>query len=268
MNRMHEANRHYWNETLAKEFQQQSDESGLWRRCPREPSLAFDCEALEVIRVFVEDLAGKDVCIVGSGDNHASFALAGLGAKVTSIDQSEKQLEVASRRASELGLSITFVQSDATDLGCLDSSEFDLVCTTNGFFVWISDLDSLFGEIQRILRSRGFYVFYDIHPFQRPWKDVRNVTEMEKPYFETGPFQESEDGPFNFHWTMGDLLNSLADAGFTLRRLCESPAKDSGFWEGGKWYVPGSQPSLLDWKVNPRAGLPVWLMVAAQKIPT
>ena len=136
MNRIHEANRQYWNSTRASKTERQTENAGLWQLCCKEPNLAFDCEALEIIHEFVADLDGKDVCIIGSGDNHAAFALAGLGAKVTSIDQSEKQLEVASRRASELDLSITFIQADATDLDCLGSSGFDLVCSTNGFFIW------------------------------------------------------------------------------------------------------------------------------------
>ena len=266
MNRMHEANRQYWNSTRASKTERQSEEAGLWRFCTREPDLAFDCEILEIIQEFLEDLAEKDVCIIGSGDNHSAFALAGLGAKVTSIDQSEKQLEVASRRASELGLPITFIQADATNLQSLGDSGFDLVCSTNGFFIWIADLGSLFNEVHRILRPQGFYVFYDIHPFQRPWKDELSVIEMQKPYFRTGPFSKSEEGPYTFHWTMGDLLNPLAEAGFTLRRMCESAAENSRFWEG-TGYLPGSQPSLLDWKINPLAGIPVWLTVAAQKIP-
>ena len=266
MNRIHEANREFWNKERAKKTQQQSDEAGIWKRCLQDPNLAFDCEILDVIQESVDDLTGKDICLVGSGDNHAAFALAGLGAKVTSVDQSEKQLEVASRRATELGLSITFVQSDATGMGCLGSSAFDLVCSTNGFLGWISDLDSLFSEIQRILKNRGFYIFYDIHPFQRPWKG--DTLEMEKPYFETGPFHESKDGPYFFHWTMGDLVNSLANVGFTLRRMRESPARDSSMWETGNPYLPGRQPNLLDWRVNPITGLPVWLIVAAQNTLT
>lgn len=265
MNHMHEVNRLHWNDKLAKVFHQQDDESGTWRRCLHEPRLAFDCDFLPVIQEFIADISGKDVCLVGSGDNHAAFALAGLGANVTSIDQSEKQLEVAESRSRELGLSITFMQSDATDLNCLPSSEFDLVCSTNGFFVWISDLHSLFRELHRILKPQGFYAFYDIHPFLRPWKDGSNPIEMTKPYFETGPFQDAEGDPFFFYWTIGDLLNSLADAGFSLCRLHESPAQNSNFWEGGKWYLPGNRPNLLDWKVNPHAGLPAWLSVAVQK---
>jgi hypothetical protein len=78
---------------------------------------------------------------------------------------------------------------------------------------------------------------------------------MGKPYFDSGPFQGSE-GQINYHWTMADLLNALTDAGLTLSKIRETPAKPR-YWEG--W------PELLDWKVNPLAGLPVWLIVAAQK---
>jgi hypothetical protein len=49
-----------------------------------------------------------------------------------------------------------------------------------------------------------------------------------------------------------------------LRQIAESPAKDARFWEGHV-YTPGVDSSLLAWHNNPRAGLPVWLTVAAQK---
>ena len=44
----------------------------------------------------------------------------------------------------------------------------------------------------------------------------------------------------------------------------EALAKDARFWSGIS-YLPGLDESLLDWRNNPRAGLPVWLTVAAQK---
>ena len=93
MNRIHEANRKHWNKQLAEEFQKQDDQTGLWRRCHKEPGLAFDCAALDLIQEFVEDLSEKDVCLVGSGDNHAAFALAGLGARVTSVKQDRSQIQ-------------------------------------------------------------------------------------------------------------------------------------------------------------------------------
>jgi SAM-dependent methyltransferase len=262
---IHEANRHYWN-GLAQDWQDLRDRDRLWRRCPGEPDLAFDGAALEMIREFAGDLRGKRACVIGSGDNYAAFALAGMGAAVTSTDISEEQLAVAAQRARELGLEIEFVRCDAADLGPLPGASLDLVCSTNGLFVWIAQPERLFAAVHRVLKEGGHYVFYDVHPFLRPWKDQRAPIEMEKPHFETGPFASDEaTGPvYEFHWRLGDLLNALLRSGLALRKLVESPARDSRFWQDHA-YLPGSDASLLDWRSNPRAGLPVWLTVAAQK---
>ncbi|MDP6778254.1 MAG: class I SAM-dependent methyltransferase, partial [Candidatus Latescibacteria bacterium] len=139
MNEIHERNRRRWNHD-SEGWKTLRDRDGLWRRCPEEPGLAFEGQALQFIRDRAGDLAGKDVCVIGSGDNYAAFALAGLGAKVTSTDISENQLEVASERAEELGLDMMFLRADAAGLRPLPDSSFDLVCSTNGFLVWISDV--------------------------------------------------------------------------------------------------------------------------------
>ena len=106
MNSMHQANRGYWNEA-AEWWERLEEEGGLWKRCPYEPDLAFDeGGSLGLVREAAGTMSGKDVCVVGSGDNHAAFAFAGMGANVTSVDISER-LAVASRRAGRLGLPIT-----------------------------------------------------------------------------------------------------------------------------------------------------------------
>ncbi len=255
---LHEANRQRWNNHAA-EWKRLRDEDGIWRRCHKEPHLAFEGRAFETIANFFETLQGKRVCVVGSGDNYAAFALAGLKANVTSVDISEKQLADAAERASELGLKISFVRSDAADLQSLADNSFDLVCSTNGFFIWLADLTRVFSEIVRVLKPGGHYVFYDVHPFQRPWKDQVMPIEMKKPYW------ERESCPGETHWTIADILNSLTASGLDIRRVIESPAVNSRFWEGPS-YGPGQDESLQDWKCNPRAGLPVWLTVAAVKL--
>ena len=259
---MHEANRQYWNEAAGL-WEGLEEEGGMWQRCPSNPELAFAGGALGLVREFGGAMSGKDVCVVGSGDNHAAFALAGMGAHVTSVDISERRLAVASKRARHLGLSITFLQADAADLSPIGNAEFDLVFSSNGFFVWIADLQAVFNEICRILRPGGHYVFYDIHPFQRPWKEQATPIEVAKPYWDTGPF-DSAEGSVEFNWTLADILNPLATSGFVLRRVLESPAEDSRFWQDYS-YLPGTDDSLLDWNENPRAALPTWLALALQK---
>lgn len=108
-------------------------------------------------------------------------------------------------------------------------------------------------------------MFYDVHPFQRPWKD-QNTIEMKKPYYQTGPFsyRELDQDTFYFHWTLGDIVNSLLGSGMTLQRIAETPAVNARFWEGSS-YGGGKDQSLQDWHKDLRAGLPVWMTVIAQK---
>jgi hypothetical protein len=87
---------------------------------------------------------------------------------------------------------------------------------------------------------------------------------MANSYWDTGPYTDGE-GASEFNWTLADLVNPLAGAGLILRQIMESPAKDPRFWEGHS-YGSGADSTLMDWQENPRAGLPVWLTVCAQKM--
>ena len=277
MNDMNQANRLYW-DAMSADWQALRDQDQLWRKCLQQPELAFEGEALDMIDRYMGGLHGKRACVIGSGDNYVAFALAGMGAQVTSTDISVQQLKVAQERAAILGLEITFHRADATNLEGIPQGEFDLVCSSNGFFVWIAEPAKVFQQVFRVLKPGGFYIFYDVHPFQRPWKDQPPPVhqegeegqgvglEIEQPYSATGPFVYEDYGQVNyqFHWRLSDLLNPLLDSGLILRQLAESPASDARYWEGSA-YTPGTNPLLLDWQHNPRAGLPAWLTVAAQK---
>ena len=192
----------------------------------------------------------------------AALALAGLGAQVTSTDISEERLAMGSRRADHIGLSMSFVRADAAHLDSQADSSFDLVCSTNGFFVWIADLKGVFSEVARVLKPGGTYVYYDVHPFQRPWKEQASPIEIEKTYWTTGPFKTQTNDSFEYNWTLADLMNPMAEAGLKLVKVLESPAGDSCFWRAAG---SGGLDGVLDWKTNPRSALPVWLTVAARK---
>ena len=69
-----------------------------------DPSLVFSTSEM----LFVKGVMGKDVCILGSGDNEAAFAMVGLGANVTSVDISQRRLAVARERARALVSSCPF----------------------------------------------------------------------------------------------------------------------------------------------------------------
>ena len=260
---MHDANRRYW-DRAAIGWKELRDRDGLWLQCASKPELAFSGAVFDLIKSFCGSLKGKRALVRGSGDNYAAFALAGLGATVMSTDISQRQLDVAHKRSQQLGLRIEFVRADAADLSSMSSSSFDLVCSTNGFFVWIADLAQVFASVMRVLRSGGHYIFYDIHPFQGPWANDVGKTVMVHPYWEVGPRPDPAEGTYQFTWTLADLLNPLVDSGLMLKRIVESPASSSRFWQDNS-YQPDTDNSLNDWRRNPRAGLPVWLTVCAGK---
>lgn len=265
VNPQHEANRRHWDRG-ADQWRLLRDRDGLWKTCPREPELAFEGGALEQIRRLLKMVEGKSVCVVGSGDNYAAFALAGCGARVTSVDISQRQLDVAADRAAQLALDIEFVRSDASDLGALASGRFDLATSSNGFFVWIAEPRRVFAEIFRVLRPGGSYVFYDVHPFQRPWSTEGPTLAMRKPYCQTTPEidDDTDEVTYEFHWTLADLLNPLAGAGFRIESVLESPPRSARFWQDSA-YLPASDENASDWRHNALAGLPAWLTVCAQK---
>ncbi|MFC1735539.1 class I SAM-dependent methyltransferase [Candidatus Hydrogenedentota bacterium] len=226
-NDFHEANRNRWDAGSAQ-WARGADLRGLWRRCPDEPELVLSPRELAYLR----DIGGKDVCVLGSGDNQVVFALAGLGGVVTSVDISQNQLDVARGRAEELGLSISFIRADVTDLSAIASETFDIVYTGGHVAVWVSDLDTYYAEAARILRPGGLFIVAEYHPFRRVWKESHDELVVESSYFERGPYEydASEDilhpkpgamKSYEFHWTISDFINAVLKAGCRILEIDE-----------------------------------------------
>ena len=199
-----------------------------------------------------------DVAVLGSGENLAVFALAGMVARVTSVDISSGQLDVASRRAAELGLEVTFLEADVTDLGALDDASFDLEYTGGHVGVWVSDLRAYYREALRILRPGMLLLVNKYHPFWRIWKDQDSALEVGLRYFDNSPreYHASEhvigDRPgeveqYEFHWTVSQYLNAVIEQGAELVKFEEIGDAAEG------------------WEYAPMDGLPQMLLIAGRK---
>ena len=182
MNRMHEANRRGW-DAVSAGWQAAVERNVDWRRCPEDPTIALGKRELDLLG----KVAGKDICVLGSGDNLAVFALAGLGARVTSVDISRVQLDKAACRADELCLDIAFLRTDVVDLRALGGESFDLVYTGDHVAVWVSDLSGYYAEASQILRRGGTFIIKEYHPFRRLWQDTPDRLELKCGYFQRGP---------------------------------------------------------------------------------
>jgi SAM-dependent methyltransferase len=251
MNEMHEANRKGW-DAVSPGWQRGIDRRKDWRRYPEDPSLAFTPRELE----HLSEMTGKKVCVLGSGDNLAVFALAGMGARVTSVDISQTQLDIAKQRSKELSLSIDFVRSDVIDLGEIPGESFDFVYTGGHVAVWVSDIALYYNEASRIIKPDGLFIVHEYHPFRRLWAEDPNGLRLEVGYFDQGPhkYDRSEEAPekgplpsFEFHWTVSDLVTALLGARLSLVEMTEE----------------GDQPQ--GWESAPMTGLPANLLLVGRK---
>ena len=213
MNEIHESNRACWN-GWAEWWGRRGDEKGVWRKCHRDPTLVLSPAEMR----FLGDVRDKDVCVLASGDNEVVFALAGMGARVTSVDMSEGQLEVARERARVIGLEVTFLRSDVTELAAIEDNAFDAVHTGGGVAVWISDLRKYHAEAVRILKPGGVLVVNEFHPIRVLFSDETPWNELDD-YSNRGPFTYITKEGFKgreHHWTVADHIQAALATGCEL----------------------------------------------------
>jgi SAM-dependent methyltransferase len=166
-----------------------------------------------IVKATLGDLTGKRVLHLQSGTGQASSELAGLGAVVTAIDESEQLLDAARERWPK----ILWIHADAESLpGELRRGRFDLVFSPEGALAQVGDLDAWARGIREALHDRGELLVFDDHPvalcvdaFQRWHYD----------YFGEG------------FWRLGRVVTALAGAHFHIAALEEYP---------GERRVPGS----------------------------
>lgn len=223
----HEANRAFW-DASARWWKEKEDQRGLWIKAHEDPALVLSPAEMP----FLKDVDSKDVCVLGSGDNEVAFALAGLGAHVTSVDISDRRLAIAAERARTLGLQLTFLRADVTDIAALEDNSFDLVYTGGHMSVWISDIRKYYGEAVRILKPDGLFVVNEYHPVRRMWVDA-DGPEPRNHYCNRGPYEYKEEGlpTFEYHWTVADHIQAVIDAGCRIVKVEEHEKKiEDEYW--------------------------------------
>lgn len=251
----------YWNETADSDWYRSLRTEERINRLKEKPEVAFHPAVYAIIRRYLPDLSRLRILLPSSGDNHAAFALAMMGAHVTSVDISERQLDNAAGVAADLHLDIEFICDDTMKLSRIRNQDYDMVYTSNGTLSWINDLDSMYSNMYRVLKPGGFSIMYDVHPFNRPfsgeaWKTPRIV----KAYQDVFP---------DLHWRIQDIINSQVRSGLTICELAELPATDASFWFTYAELEKQSREELEginDWKKNPMAALPAWVTVVSKRV--
>lgn len=265
-----EINRKSWDKEAAR-YSAFVHSSKAMNRILHDPRSSFHTTVWKIIEQSIPRFEGLKVCVPSSGDNHAVFAFAILGAEVLSCDISQEQLKNAERVSSVYtwGKNIQYLQADTMLLEGVPDEAFDFVYTSNGVHVWIERLDEMYKNINRILKKDGLYLMYEVHPYTRPFGDGLKVI---KPYDQTGPFEG--EGEVNFHWRLMDIVNAISTSGLVLQHVEEMyPEKDYEFplWLSlsdhlaGVKMTPEEVDLMYDWTENPAMAIPFWLSLTARK---
>jgi ubiquinone/menaquinone biosynthesis C-methylase UbiE len=245
-----------WNGWSDEYFAKEYSNPDTLKTLKFDPSRVFPKKVLENILAHFPNLSGIKVCVPSSGDNKAAFGFHLLGAEVTSCDISERQMMNARHIADSEGWNIGFHVCDSMELAGIDDNKYDLVYTSNGVHVWISDLEMMYGNFNRVLKPGGSYIFFETHPFNRPFDDSTNELRITKPYNQTEP---------SHHWRVQDFINALISGGFSIERMDELFAEKNTL--GANWWdkTKYNWDEKADWQKNPYAALPQWLSICTKK---
>ncbi len=184
-------------------------------------------------------LPGRRVLEVGAGAAQASRWLLAEGAEPVALDLSAGMLAQAARLGAATGLPVPLVQADAAALP-FRSASFDLACSAYGAIPFVADVGAVFGEVARVLRPGGRWVFAATHPVRWAFPDDPGTAGLraDRSYFDRRAYVERDDAGVptyvEHHRTLGDTVRALTAAGFRIHDLVEPewPPDNDGVWGG------------------------------------
>jgi SAM-dependent methyltransferase len=166
------------------------------------------------------DVAGKDVLELGCGAAQWSILLAGRGASVVGLDNSERQLEHARRLMADAGVDFPLVHAAAEDVPLPDGS-FDVVFCDHGAMTF-GDPYGTVPEVARLLRPGGLFAFSHSTPLSMCcWEDDSYAPRLTAPYFGLHRFDDVPGEPTEFNLPYGEWIRLFRECGFSVEALVE-----------------------------------------------
>ena len=205
----------------------------------------------QILPLAAEWLRGTErVLDVGTGEGQIARLAVTTGARaVVGVDPTWAQLTLARQRAG----GPVYVRGAAARLPCR-RGVFDVVVACL-VFEHIADYTEAIGEVARVLRPGGRFLFFLNHPLlQTPGSGWIDDHILEEQYWRIGPYLVEDDSeeevapgvllPF-IHRPLHRYVNAMADAGLVIERM-EEPAPPEGFLERAAEYREAATiPRLL-----------------------
>jgi SAM-dependent methyltransferase len=187
-------------------------------------------------------MKGADVLCLASGGGQQGPILAAVGANVTVLDSSPRQLEQDRAVAERDGLAIRTVEGDMRDLTVFEDGSFDLIVhpVSNCF---IPEVRPVWREAFRVLRPGGALLAGFCNPigylfdpaleregtlsvrFKIPYSDLTDLSEAERRDL------YGEDDAVEFGHTLEDQIGGQVAAGFSIQGFYEDRAPGEALGE-------------------------------------
>jgi ubiquinone/menaquinone biosynthesis C-methylase UbiE len=171
--------------------------------------------AEQVLRKIELPVDGRDIVEIGCGTGRNIEWLATKDASITALDFSEEMLRRARARVTDPR--VHFMQHDVRTTWPLANDSRDIIIAML-ILEHVEDLETVFAEASRVLRSRGELFICELHPMRQLMGGQAQFSNTQ-----TG---ERELVPAFLH-NVSDFVNGGLSAGFDLRRLDEWRDADS-----------------------------------------
>ena len=266
---LHEENRAAWNVATEAHNSHKADQAKFLR----EGGTTLFPEEIELLG----DIVGKSLIHLQCNAGQDTLSLAKLGARVTGVDISDTAIDFACNLSINSGIPGTFHRADVYDWLAQTEEHFDIVFSSYGALVWLSDIRLWAKGVASSLAPNGKLVMLEFHP-------LLNVLDwdwtLKSDYFNEGSATSFDNGigdyvamsgsalapsgyvegtrdfvnphpGHEFNWTVSEVVSAVAEAGLRLTALREYPYMNGARLlnnmretPGYRMYPPEGMPSL------------------------
>ncbi len=190
---------------------------------------------------------GRRILELGCGAGAGAVALAKAGARVVAVDDQAGNLGETRERAQREGVRVETHHGPLAELAFVRADTIDAAVSTYGLAT-VDDLDRVFRQVHRVLRTDRPFVFSLPHPAFVMLDPAGGEPVLRRPWWDTTPVTWSvadSRGEPDRVITLSGLFASLNRAGFGVDTLLEPQADRStagDAWSEAMRWVP---PTLI-----------------------
>ena len=269
---LHEENRISWNAATVAHNSHKRDQARFFR----EGGSTLFPEELD----HLGDIHGKTLLHLQCNAGQDTLSLAGLGVVATGVDISDEAVNFARRLSDESGIEAQFERADVYDWlaeAASHTKQFDIVFSSYGALVWLSDLHEWATGIAKVIRPSGRLVLVEFHPFAMvfdydwsrrfpyfgegqamTWEEgIGDYVAMSGPALAPSGYESGVEefmNPYRCHefgHSVSDLITAVLEAGLLVESWREYPYSNGAkLFEnmveapGKRMFPPADTPNL------------------------